>query len=145
MYTENTKRSTRFVWEKAGLIGVQYHVVRLLGPNLYILDLVQDTVTVYPVTLADPAPLTVLEQPRQSVRLPHGDMSADGSYLAVPGKEVPDNSPVVVAWHLDTGSRRVLRSSTPVCPFRWFQKSVVKEEVIYGLLNRWVSPSNMLA
>ena len=111
-------------------------MVRLLGSHLYILDLVQDTVTVYPVTREEPAPLTVLGQPRNSVRLPHGDMAADDTYLAVPGKDVQDNSPVVVSWHLATQERRVLRCVRPVCPFRWFQKSSVKEDIIYGLLNR---------
>jgi len=127
----------RFLWEKAGLIGLEYHVVRLLGSHLYILDLVQDTVTVYPVTREEPAPLTVLGQPRNSVRLPHGDMAADDTYLAVPGKDVQDNSPVVVSWHLATQERKVLRCVRPVCPFRWFQKSSVKEDIIYGLLNRF--------
>jgi len=127
----------KFLWEKSGLLGMSNNVVRLLGPHLYILDLVQDLVTVYPITKTDPHPLIVLTLPQATVRLPHGMMSADGVYFTAPGKSVPEQSPVLVAWCLETGERKVLRPNTPVCPFRWFQNTAIKDGVILGLLNRF--------
>ena len=127
----------QLVWEKSGLLGTQYHVIRLLGSHLYILDLLMEKVEVYDINENQPVPKIILVQPQNSVRIPHGDISAGDTYLAVPGKKVPENSPVISCWNIITGERRLLSPDRPVCPFRWFQKSAVRDNLIYGLLNRF--------
>eukprot|EP00092_Neocalanus_flemingeri_P059030 GFUD01070459.1.p1 GENE.GFUD01070459.1~~GFUD01070459.1.p1 ORF type:complete len:547 (+),score=144.18 GFUD01070459.1:118-1758(+) len=127
----------QLLWEKSGLLGRQYHVIRLLGSHLYILDLLMERVEVYHIGRTQPTPTKVLVQQPNTVRIPHGDMSASDKFLAVPGKKVPENSPVICCWNIQTGERRILSPDRPVCPFRWFQKSAVKDDMIYGLLNRF--------
>jgi len=131
------KNGCQLIWEKSGLLGTQYHVIRQLGDHLYILDLLMERVEVYEISSTQPFPKIILVQPQNSVRIPHGDMAASDKYLAVPGKKVPENSPVICCWNILTGERRVLSPDRPVCPFRWFQKSAVKDDLVYGLLNRF--------
>jgi len=125
------------VWEKSGLLGTQYHVIRLLGPNMFILDLLRNHIEVYQIDSTQPYPKIILDQPRNSVSIPHGGMAANDRFLAVPGKQIPENSPVIVCWDLASKERKVLASDRPVCPFRWFQKTVVWDNKVYGLLNRF--------
>jgi len=125
------------IWEKSGLLGTQYHVIRLLGSKLFILDLLMEKVEVYEINKTQPFPKITLGQEQNSVRIPHGDMSASDKFLAVPGKKIPENSPVICCWNILTGERKILNPDRPVCPFRWFQKSAVKDDMIYGLLNRF--------
>ena len=54
----------------------------------------------------------------EEMRYPRGDISCDGSHLAVPGKYSRDNRPVVSVWRLRTGAQRFLVPLGPVCPYR---------------------------
>ena len=59
-----------------------------------------------------------LEQPRHSMRMLNSTFTLTNKYFVLGGSLVPENVPVVSCWKLADGSRQVLTSNRPVCPFR---------------------------
>ena len=57
----------------------------------------------------------------EEMRYPSGDLSCDGSHLAVPGKYSWDNKPVISVWRIRNGKQRFLWPAGSVCPYRYFE------------------------
>jgi len=127
----------QLAWEKSGLLGTQYHALSLVDDRLIKIDKLREVIEVYEVTDAGLVTQLVLEQPRHSFRFNAKSLSADEQYIVVAGHLVPENAPAVSCWDMYSTHRKVLSCERPVCPFRWYKHTAVRDGIVYGLLNRF--------
>ena len=112
----------------------QFEVPRLLGGSIYKFNLLANKIEVFNVrNFHKTYTLTLVEE----MRYPReGGISGDGNHLVIPGKLAINNMPAVSVWTLRDASQRFLLPNQAVCPYRWFEKTDVRNGFVYGLLNR---------
>jgi len=127
------------VWTMSGLLGTQYHVVRLLADRLFVLDVLKEEVSVYEIGREQPVAFQILRQGGRGLPTTHltVGLSASDHMLVLPGRLVPENSPILSVWQLQSGHKKLLQADRPVCPFRWFEHTAVLGDIVLGLLNRF--------
>lgn len=70
------------------------------------------------------------------IRLLEAEISGDGLFLAFSGKMIMNNTPAVSVTNVRSHVHHYLQSSTPVCPYRRFEKTEVYEGKVFGMLSR---------
>ena len=110
-----------------------HHLLRLFGGDIYVFNLFNNTIKVHDISSYNlKASLTLIDE----MRLPKGELAGDGKYLAVPGKMVEDHTPAICVWNVDNNTHKILQPIPSFCPFQRFEKVVVSQDTVYGLLNR---------
>eukprot|EP00094_Tigriopus_californicus_P013019 TCALIF_12589-PA protein Name:"Protein of unknown function" AED:0.24 eAED:0.24 QI:0/0.33/0/0.75/1/1/4/0/453 len=105
----------------------------LFGDGVYKLNLLTDKIEIYDVRtfkLHHSIPLV------EEMRYPQGEISGDGKHLVIPGHITASNAPIISVWNIRTSVQRFLQADRVFCPFRWFEKTAVKQDRVYALLNR---------
>ena len=111
----------------------QFQLIRVFEGDMYVFNLPQNTIKVHDIRTYD---LKVSLAIGDEMKLPNGEVTGDGIFLAVPGKMVQDNAPAICTWNVQNNTYTILRPTSSFCPFRWFEKVVVSQGKVYGLLNR---------
>ena len=125
------------LWHKSGLLGSHIHTIKIIKDYILIFDFLADRIEMFLISEEGMTSVAVLAPLSGVMReVSSEELSVSRDYLAVPGKSVLDNNPVVCSWTLHTGEVVTLRNQTPTCPYRLFRQTAVSGHNVYGLLDR---------
>jgi len=133
----DTEDNCNFLWERKRLLGTKHQFISCQNDKIVMIDKIREIIEILRPEKEGLISEIKLEQPRHYMRMLNSTFTLTNKYFVLGGTLVPENVPVVSCWRIACGSRQILTSNRPVCPFRSFKKTAVRGDSVFGLLNRF--------